>query len=425
MRLKSIKNILINFVLVSVLGFAAVWLGLYFADKYIGGSNIVVSPTKTPSAIPTISMTAKLSPTPSPSLYEKIQEAKKILKSSVVLKYETKNGNLVRKQIALAILNRDSGKIFEKRMWVKEDDIKNYMDTNAIVLTPDSVDNLTVIVKQWNSFNSYYEINGAGIKPGSLIVVANKYLLLSSNLNNLPERSSKKYTDIIYVPYSTALDESDIISAGKQYIGDIVERGFADLNKKNIESLSNPGNLATAVVDKKFVKNILLIEHIDPDLFSVSTDGGRELAERMLAIIGSNRENSYRYTGSPAGANGLAQFIKPTYDIIVSNYPAAELIKDYYLGMADHTNAVKAMILFFDYYKADIVKKITQPIQITDNMLVAAYNGGTTPVIQSINKYGVNWFQTQLNLPENKQTIHPETMVYLQKFASIEKLFFW
>jgi hypothetical protein len=421
LKKNSLKNLLVNFIFVLAAGLLVVVVGFVLADK--ATKNVTIKISASPS---TTAATPKASPsaTPKPviSVPEKIQEGLAMLKRSAPLEYVLQKGSssaLIKKQIALAVLNMNTGGVFEKRVWVNEADIKNYSVSGSITVTPDLADEyLDIQPKEWNSFNSYFEIIG----HPEMMVVANKYLLLSSSLQSLPERTGKTFTDIVYVPFSPALENNEIISAGKNYLNKIVDEAFQKLSAKNIEALSSPGGFVTSVVNEKFLKNVLLIEHIDPDSYSVAGDNGKALAEKTLTIIGTNQTHAYRYTGSPAGANGLAQFIKSTYDKISSNYPTAGLNGDYYLGMADHVNAVEAMILFFDYYKSDIQKKINIPLTISDEMLVASYNGGTTPVIKSINKYGANWLSAQVNLPDDQRILQPETINYLQKYKSMTAL---
>ncbi len=402
-----------SFLLICVL---ALFLIIPVRASFISGKEIEIKNSPAPSSSPVIDITGK------------IREGVLLLKSSPPLIYKTKNGkatgDLVEKQIALAILNTKSGVVFEKRIWVNEQEVKNYKKTGTMIfrsVAPGEV--LDIQPKWWNSFNTFYEIKN---RP-DLIIVANKYLFPSSYIAGLPEKSKNKYTDIVYSPYSTSIHLPEIITAGKRYVDDNVDLAFGQLNLAGVVSRSSPGKLVTAVIGKEFVKNIILVEHVDPDGFSAAADGGRELTERVLAIIGANQNFAYRYTGSPAGASGLAQFIKETYKTIVSKYPDAHLIKDYNLGMADHPNAIKAMVLFFDNYKNDIDDKVTRrdvisQIGITEEMLAAAYNGGPNKVVKSVNKYGLAWLSGQFGLPRTKAVFKPETMTYIQKFKSIKGL---
>ena len=362
------------------------------------------------------------------NIEEEIQAGVSLLNSSPPLVYETKGqkptGELVRRQIALAILDTSTGGIFEKRVWVDEQEIKNYKKTGVMIFEPAVLgETLDIQPQWWNSFNTIYEIRG----HPEMIVVANKFLLQSSYLDGLPERSKSEFTDIIYIPYSKALHLPEVIEAGKQYLDKEVSQAFDRLESDKVVSRSSPGELATAVVSQGFIKNIILAEHIDPDSFSAAADGGKELTEYVLALLGVNRDMAYRYTSSPAGASGLAQFIKPTYQTIVSEYPDARLVRDYNLGMADHVNAIEAMVLFFDNYKKEIDNKVTRrdvigQIGITEEMLAAAYNGGPNKVVKSVNKYGLAWLSGQFNLPSAAAVFKQETLDYVQKFVSVKNL---
>jgi len=206
-----------------------------------------------------------------------------------------------------------------------------------------------------------------------------------------------------------------------------INQAFAELDAKRVVSLSDTHTLVTAGINKDFISNIILIEHIDPDGFNTATDGGKELSERVLTVIGANQGSAYRYTGSPAGASGMAQFIKSTYDLMVTRYPQAKLIKNYNAGMANHVNAIKAMVLFFDSHKKDIAGKITrrdivQSLGITEDMLAATYNGGPSRVANSVNKFGLAWFNGQLRLSTATRILRQETLNYVKKFQAIKNL---
>ena len=100
---------------------------------------------------------------------------------------------------------------------------------------------------------------------------------------------------------------------------------------------------------------------------------------------------------------------------MIDRYPDAGLIKDHQLGMTDHTNALKAVILFFDLHEAELLGKIQRTdMTVTKAMLAAAYNGGPNRVIQSVNKFGTDWEQSTL-FPD-------ETSTYIKKFHLIEAL---
>ena len=390
-----------------------VGVGLVFSFAFASELYIVPSPTP-----PT--------PTPVPWTWQqKIQEGMALLKSSPpALGYEyfavQKRGRwvltttLLRKQIALAIFNTKNGAVFEKRVWVTQDAIDNYRKRPVGLSPVDANESLDIQPRSWNSFNTAYEVVG----HPEMVVVANKYLIESKLIGDLPEKSTDRYTAVYYSPYSPALHQSELVETGRQYVEQVVDVAFADLLERKV--ITDP-------VSKEFVKTLMVVEHVDPSGFNTSEDGGKTLAERVLVVIGANQANAYRWTGSPAGANGLAQFIRPTYNTMVRNYPSAGLIRDYLPGMADHTNAVKAMALFFDAYKKEITaktlnKNLVRQLGISEEMLAATYNGGPGRVTKSLNKFGASWLTAQIGLPKSSRIIAAETLNYLKKFSAIRQL---
>ena len=328
---------------------------------------------------------------------EKIQDGIAMLKASAPLEY-----SLGRQETALAILNIQTGKLSEER----------------IVITPSgeliSTASLPVQIKWWNLFNSVYEIPG----HPELVVVANKFLVErkylpeQQNLRLVLDGPDSKYTDMVYAPYSEQIHTADVVASGKQYINDRADAALKDLRIKRVASRTVPDKLVVDVVPPDLVKNIILAETVDPGWLGFADDGGLALAERALVIIGANREWAYRYTNSKAGANGLAQFIEPTYDLMVERYPEAGLIKDHTLGMADHTNAFKAIALLFDNETKAIQDKTAQPV--TREMLAAAYNGGPSRVIRAVKSDGQQWADSAI--------FPSETSEYVKKYELIAKL---
>ena len=113
-------------------------------------------------------------------LSEKIEEGKKLLKDSPLLKFlevpkKNSKGKIVKdkkgqqilelskKEISLAILDTQTGIVFEKRYWLEEDDIKkansarrNYLENteNLPRFTPESASaDFMVTTNWWNNFN--------------------------------------------------------------------------------------------------------------------------------------------------------------------------------------------------------------------------------------------------------------------------------
>ncbi|MFH1769626.1 MAG: hypothetical protein ABH833_03095 [Parcubacteria group bacterium] len=356
---------------------------------------------------------------------QKIKEGISLLKSSPPLQYETSNGThsgaLRKKQIAFAILDKKTGDIFEKRFWMDESQAQKARETGILSLVPleNDPDPLRVTVRWWNSFNSMYDTPD----DPHLMVIANKYLI---ERDELPEQTTlllsldgpvSKYTDMVYVPYSEDIHWIDVMKEGKDYLLKNIDRAYEELEDNDVISLASPEELITDVIPKEILSNIIFTEQTDTRALLMSDDKGKRLVERVLVILGSNEEWAYKYTGSSAGATGIAQFIEPTYDGMVELYPEAEMIKDYRLGMGDHVNAMKAMVLFLDSHKASLQRSINEDKLtegITEEMLAATYNGGPSRTIQSVNKYGSGWADSPI--------FREETRDYIEKYKIIDKL---
>lgn len=328
-------------------------------------------------------------------IVDKIQEGVALLKSSAPLEYTTS-----KRQNALAIFDKKTGELFEERIWITA---KGELLSSK----------LPVRIKWWNTFNSVYEITG----HPEMIVVANKYLIPRAYL---PEQEiallnkdapDTKYFNMVYAPYSEQIHSPDVVAAGRQYINERTKEAYDSLRENRVAARSSPGKLVVDVIPDRLVKNIVLTEHVDPGWLAYADDGGKALAERVLVIIGANREWAYRYTSSKANAFGLGQFIESTYDTIVERYPEADLITDRTHGMADHANAFKAIALLFDNDGAYLLKQLGT---VTDQMLAAAYNGGASRVINAVNKSGDDWVESKY--------IVEETRDYVKKFDLIKRL---
>ncbi|PJE50659.1 MAG: hypothetical protein COV29_02905 [Candidatus Yanofskybacteria bacterium CG10_big_fil_rev_8_21_14_0_10_36_16] len=361
---------------------------------------------------------------PNFSYVDKIDLGIDILEHSAPLDYKTDGGgNLISKQIAFAVLNINTGDVFEKRAWIRESDIENYKELGRISLVMENEGPDISIQPNWyNGFNSdYYIIN----RP-EMVVVANKYLLPSSALPP-SKRLGGAFTDIVYVPYSGGLHTEEVIEEGRRYLNELVYNAYKELEFLGVRSRTSRWNLATELVPENLVKNIIVIEHTDPDLFNrADIDGKENLLERVLVIIGGNKGRAYGLTGSSAGASGMAQFIRPTYEQMVRLYPEAELIDDYRLGMMDHHNAIKAMVLFFDRHVENLKnsidrKDIVDALGISEEMLAASYNGGPARVVRSVNEYGLAWINVQLN-SRSETIFRPETIAYIKKYQYVRGL---
>ena len=333
---------------------------------------------------------------PFKNILEKVEEGKKLLADSPLLSVVERG--IKKKEIAIAILDTKTGEVFERRYWIENQDIQraNELRTNTcgkedhfpylIPVKDDPV--FFVIVNWWNSYNSNLSIVDSSCgEEGRYLVVANKTLISNERLVYPQDRTGKKYSDIVYSPYSEQLHREEIIQEGFNFLNEKVAKAFSGLEALNIKSRAIPGKMVTETTTPVFVKNLFINEQSDPGSMLNSDDGGRRIAERVLIRLGLNKDLAFRYTYSSVGALGLGQIMPQTYKNIVHDYPEASLIKDAGIGRADVLNAIKASILVLDDHFASVVKKANQSNQgrkmlsrktdkEVEDIRAAIYNGG-------------------------------------------------
>ncbi len=361
---------------------------------------------------------------PECDLVAKIQMAKEILQSSPSLKMEERSERqkqkkgkyitvqkLVRREVSLAILDKETCDVFEKRYLLDEDDIeranttrRTYQDNPGDLpkFRPVDVQNdFRVDVDWWNNHNSDLSIvkegNTQNIGHGGLIqkkeetgrflVIGNKFSISNDDLAYPEDKTGKKYSDIVYVPYSRGIHTLELIELGRKFLVENTEMAFKDLEALGVQSHSYPNSLVIEAIDKTFVKNLFLTEQTDPALVFASSDNGQRLAERVLVRLGANEHKTFRYTYSKTGALGLGQIMPGTYGSIVKRYPEAKLIKDIDIGRVDIVNGIKTTVLVLDDHFATVVNNadktkkgrsilnVKTPEQIQE-IMAAAYNGG-------------------------------------------------
>ncbi len=317
-------------------------------------------------------------------MVNKIEEAKQLLESSLPLGFnedpkKDKRGNIIkkkgqpvlemtRKEIALAILDTETGQIFEKRYWLDMAEINKADDLRKKYLNnPDHLprfqptfadEQFRVVSNWWNSFNSDLSVFKEGTVDGRYAVVANKYLMSNESLAYPEDMTGERYSDIVYVPYSSALKDKALIAVGRQFLNDHVREAFRELAEAGVVSKAFTGRLVTETMSETFVKNIFLTEQTDPKMMITSSDGGKELVERVFIRLGANGEKAFRYTVSRTGASGLGQIMPGTYASMFKGYSSAQLIKNTDIGRVDVKNGIKASTLVLDDHLAEVRRRV-------------------------------------------------------------------
>ena len=159
----------------------------------------------------------------------------------------------------------------------------------------------------------------------------------------------------------------------------------------------------------------------------LATDGGLELAERVLIRLGTNGEKAFRYTVSKTGASGLGQIMPKTYSNphkdpnkwgVLERYPLARLIKNVDIGRVDIKNGIKGTVLVFDMKLSEIEARVATSSKAKniwasktsaqkEEAMAASYNGGSS-------KYK--------HLTGNISTAVTETVLFVRKFQMIRGL---
>jgi peptidoglycan hydrolase-like protein with peptidoglycan-binding domain len=272
----------------------------------------------------------------------------------------------------------------------------------------------TVHYKSGSGVNVQYAVTS----PEGWQVLANRFPIFdeaSGTLGTFPP------SEEVYVPYNDHLKTPEVVTAGREYLDNTVKQAIAELRRKGVQSVSGRGLLAD-LVDPDELKNIAIIEHIDHTEFA-KTEDKHGVINKVMTILGTNKESAYRFSGSSKGALGLAQFMSGTYAGIQKDYPQAQLIPGFDEGMANHVNAFQAMALYHDISGASLESYVrgtlaTAPADVAfvlAEVRAAAYNGGAGRVRTAIKKFGDGW-DTAIG------GLRAETKAYLTKFRVVRQI---
>jgi hypothetical protein len=238
-------------------------------------------------------------------------------------------------------------------------------------------------------------------------------------LRTMVHCEEKGYEEVVYTPYSPAIDTRQVREDGLNYLKGQIESARADLEEKNVplNGLKGLDYISGDVAPTEISLVLSIIEHIDPLRFKHSPPGGETLlVHEVLTIIGANMGDAYAYSRSPAGARGLFQFIPGTYEMILRKYREAGLDRNFVSGCSNHTNAAKASLLLFDSDLSDLpedyLRSVGADVESVGQYLAAAYNCGSRRVERSLRACTDGW--TCL-LPE-------ETKTYLKKFDAVWRI---
>ncbi|MFY9557831.1 MAG: transglycosylase SLT domain-containing protein [Blastocatellia bacterium] len=327
--------------------------------------------------------------TPPDHLLSKIEEGRELLKTESVQMITGTVGTrrvrvgrrqykevpitgIIGREMALAILDAD-GSIRLARA------IKR--DPGFEVLSPDFI----LSMRRENGINSDIAV----ISPAGGKVVAVKYPV-SNESNRFGPGDS--VIQAVYTPYSAEIKTEDVVKKGIDVKNGFIEKAYSRLRARGVLSRAFPGRRVVDVIPKDVLRVLLLNEHIDPGEFK-SAGLTKPLAERVLTVIGTNREKAYAYSISSAGARGLVQMIPSTYTLLMNRYSAAGLKADFHSAMADPINAVMAQVLLCDSDWESIRARTDMPAERVGPYLAAAYNGGVGRVLSVLSNEQTDWME--------------------------------
>lgn len=323
-----------------------------------------------------------------PYLIQKIKEAKELLKpvklnyvlspvyttnkktkKKVVSKY-----NLGDRDLMLAVLQPDgqikiTGAIQKGRSFVFPD--KNY----------------SISLVRFNGVNSRFKVS----KPEGGKIVALKYLITPVESGSKVSIESSLY-EALYTPYSPDLEQSDVAAYGQKYLDQVINQVAEQL--KSYPSVSVPGSTVTEAIKPGLIKALVYAEHMDTGELLGASDIS-PISSRINTLFAINEGDTYRYSGSSAGALGISQFIESTYLGLVKRHSTANLIPNFKDGMANHVNSIKSTYLLLDDYIHAVRDRAEGAFTIGQafDYGVAAYNGGVVRVARALNNFGSNWNQ--------------------------------
>jgi len=296
---------------------------------------------------------------------------------------------IVGREMALAILDSNGGISIARA-------IKR--DPGFEVLTPGFI----LSMRRENGINSDISC----IEPAGGKVVAVKYPVSNEGNRFGP---GEDVIQAVYTPYSAEIKTEEVIKRGIEVQNGFIEKAYSRLRESGVLSRAFPGKRVVDVIPKDVLRVLLLNEHIDPSEFT-SAGMTQPLAERVLTVIGTNRDRAYAFSVSPAAARGLVQMIPSTYGMLLNRYTSAGLRANFPTAMGDPVNAVMAQVLLCDSDWESIRSRNDMPADRVGPYLAAAYNGGVGRVLTVLSHDQTDWM-------EEPDQNHRPTMTVNKKVA--------
>src|SRR2546421_4862604 len=209
-----------------------------------------------------------------------------------------------------------------------------------------------------------------------------------------------------YTSVHPALMSAELSSNGQSYIRTMLDRAARELAAQGVAIPSD-------IVD--IAEHLCVVEHTDHKRFMSENFG--DLFPEILSLYALNQGNTFRYSVSTAGAGGMIQMIPKTYEAIRQSHPNAALISDFVSGMRDHSNALKAMLLYMNdtwnglANSSQVQAAVNSGIATKPELLAAGYNSNPTRLNRYLKQVSAGW----------PSLIPEETQMYLAIYGAVDK----
>ena len=226
-----------------------------------------------------------------------------------------------------------------------------------------------------NYLNTKFTVADAGHPAGGLIVFAQRR----------PVRGKDGFEEAVYTAYAPELDTQKMRDAGLDYLRTLEHLAYNRVNDHDVRSRVEPSKTVAEKIPREMVLRLMITEHVDP--LHMKFVGIEQCVHEVLITIAANRDKSYAYARSSAGALGLPQFMESSYQMVRDNYPAARLEPDFNLGMTNLHNAVLASLLLLDLELTELPRgalaKVTDSSKQFAAYLAAGYNRNPVHVVKT------------------------------------------
>jgi len=209
-----------------------------------------------------------------------------------------------------------------------------------------------------------------------------------------------------YTSVHPALISAALSSNGQSYIRMMLDRSNRELAAQGVAIPSD-------IVD--IAEHLCVVEHTDHKRFMSENFG--DLFPEILSLYALNQGNTFRYSVSTAGAGGMIQMIPKTYEAIRQSHPNAALNSDFVSGMRDHSNALKAMLLYMNdtwnglANSSEVQDAVNNGIATKPELLAAGYNSNPRRLPRYLKEGGAGW----------RSLIPAETQMYLAIYGAVDK----